>query len=87
MITEEYINIADPNHPDPFDDAFAENLALVLEMLDCMRSESELAERRDEADFLAGIGKALQMLTRIRPGSMGSCTEPPRGDAHRPLRW
>ena len=69
MIRDEHMNVADLAPPDSFEDAFAENLALVLEMLDCMRSESEFAERRDEADFLGGVGKTLAMFARVRFGT------------------
>ncbi|MBI1826061.1 MAG: hypothetical protein HY287_02425 [Planctomycetes bacterium] len=66
MMHEEHMSEADPSPPDSFDDAFADNLALVLEMLDCMRSESEFAERLDEAEFLAGVGKALAIFARVQ---------------------
>ena len=84
MIREEHMNVADLAPPDSFEDAFAENLALVLEMLDCMRSESELAGREDEADFLGGIGKALAMLARVRPIFKASCSDSLNQTAHRP---
>ena len=87
MNQEKQISVAKVNQPDPFDEAFAENLALVLEMLDCMRSESEFVSRQDEAAFLGGIGKALATFARVRSGSDGSRGDSARPDARQPLRW
>jgi len=72
MMNQEHISVADLAPPDTFESAFAENLALVLEMLDCMRSEAELAERHDEADFLGCAGRALAMFARVRCGTLDS---------------
>lgn len=64
MIHEEQTNMMAPGPCDSFNEAFSENLEFVLDMLDCMRSESELVGRQEEADFLGGIRKALSILER-----------------------
>jgi hypothetical protein len=47
-----------------FDEAFTDNLQLVLDVIDSMRAESACIGEDNTASFLAGIGEAIAAYTR-----------------------